>query len=532
LPAASSEELAARAGILRRAFASFVNFCALLTVKDKSGRYVPFVLNSVQRTYLAARTAMDIILKPRQVGMTTLLLALDIFHFLTKPGVNVTIVCQSKDDNKPQNDLCTEIDRHFERLESMGVKIEFSEKRKGVWKLATGASLSVIVAGASPKSADKIGRSGTIHYLHATEIAFWDIPEMTWNALKQCVPPAEFNPSVVIESTPNGASGLYFEEFKAASEGRTQFKSHFFPWFEQREYRTPLLQGEEIVPINALEERLEPEQIKWYRRMCEGESGHLAQQEYPSDPDSCFLTQGRSFFDAAKVLPMVAAALHKEPLLTYVVGKSGLISRSNAKSASSTFPQLRSIRIFRRPEKGREYVLSLDPSEGVGLDASGGAILERGTGKHCASIWGQYKTEELAMVAARVAKEFNHAQIAFERNNHGQAVRVALMSKDIRYGNVFYDHDGKMGWLNTLQSRTFALDCFEQAVRLGHFTTDDLWLLREMKDFIVTETASGKTRADHERGKHDDLLFSNVIGWSVISRKRTRRDAMDAFPIV
>jgi hypothetical protein len=529
MSAPSAEELAARAGILRKAFASFANFCALLTVKDKSGRYIPFVLNAVQRTYLAARTAMDIILKPRQVGMTALILALDIFHFLTKPGVNVTVVCQSKDDNKPQNDLCTEIDRHFERLESLGVKIEFSEKRKGVWKLASGASLSVIVAGASPKSADKIGRSGTIHFLHCTEIAFWDIPEMTWNALKQCVPPAEFNPSVVIESTPNGAAGLYFEEFKAASEGRTQYTAHFFPWFEQREYRTPLLPGEEIVPITDLEARLEPEQVKWYRRMCEGESGHLAQQEYPSDPDSCFMTQGRSFFDAAKVLPMISAALLTEAVLTYTVGPSGLIVRSKAKS--ETIPKLRTIRIFHRPEKGCEYVVSLDPSEGVGIDASGGVVLERGTGRHVASIWGQYKPEELAAVAVSVAREYNGSEIAFERANHGHAVRVALTMGASPYPHIFRDHDRKFGWINTLQSRTLALDHIEQAVRLGHFTSEDVWLLREMKDFVVTETAGGKMRADHVRGKHDDLLLALTIGWQVISRRRVRRDSMDAFPI-
>lgn len=524
----AAEELA-RASILRVAFSSFIKFCGLLTVKDKSGRYVPFILNEVQRTYLAMRTVRDIILKPRQVGMTTLLLALDIFHFLTVPGANVAIICQSKDDNKPLNDLCSEITRHFERLESLGVKIEFSEERKGVWKLSSGASLSVIVAGASPKSADKIGRSGTILFVHCTEIAFWDMPEMTWNALKQCVPPLEFGSRVVWESTPNGAAGLYYEEFKAATEKRTEFTAHFFPWFIQREYRTPLEPGEEIVPINALEEKLEPEQVKWYRRMSEGESGHLTIQEYPSDPDSCFLTQGRSFFLAAKVLPMISAALLTEALLTYTVGPSGLIVRSQAKSV--TIPKLRSIRIFHKPEKGREYVVALDPSEGVGIDASGGVVLERGTGRHVASIWGQYKPEELAAVAVSVAREYSGAEIAFERTNHGHAVRVALTMGASPYPHIFRDHDRKFGWINTLQSRTLALDHIEQAVRLGHFTSDDIWLLREMKDFIVTETAGGKTRADHVRGKHDDLLLACTIGWQVISRRRVRRDGMDAFPI-
>jgi hypothetical protein len=523
-------EALARANLLKSAFSDFAKFCALLLVKTKSGASAPFVLNSIQRKYIANKTLRDIVLKPRQIGMTTLMIALDLFIFLTRPGSNVVIVCQSKSDNKPLNDLATQIDDHLDRLEVLGIKFDWKERKKGSWKLVdTNSSLSIVAAGASPKSAEKVGRSGMVTHLHCTEIAFWDQAGDSWNAISNCVPETEFGSSVVWETTPNGASGLFYEEFMEAIKGNSEYKSHFFPWYEQQEHRKALDPGEVIQPSNELEEKLEPEQVKWYRQKSRGERGHLVKQEYPSDPYSCFLGIGRSFFEMSVVLPMITTAINAEAPDTYTV------SQRTCRIAKTNMPpdgvaKTRTVRIFHKPMPGREYVVSLDPSEGVGLDRGAGIVLERGTGRHTASIWGQFRPEELAAVAVSVAKEYNSAEIAFERANHGHAVRVALTSGAVRWNHLFRDHDGKLGWVNTFQSRTLALDHIEEAVRKGHFTSLDVHLLSEMKDFIVKETAGGKNRADHERGKHDDLLLATTIGWSVISRRRVFRDLSNLPP--
>ena len=524
-----------RQELFAKALSSFPLFCGILEVKDKSGKYVPFVLNEIQRRYVAGMSSRDIIVKGRQVGMTTLLLAWDIFNFLTVPGANVVVVCQSKQDNGPRNKVVDEIKHHFDHLEKLGLKVPFATKNKGDWRLDNGAHLKVDVAGASPKSAEKAARGDSIHVLHCTEVAYWDLASDTWNGLSKCVPPKEMGSRIVLECTPNGASGFFYEEFKAAYEGRTEYTAQFFPWYLQKEYRTPLDPGEVITPNNALESRLEPEQVKWYRRQLMGEKGHLAAQEYPSDRDSCFLGMGRGFFNAEKVIGMLGAAQDYEAPATYTIDRKCELTPSKILASDSQFTELRTLRIFHPPTRaargtGGEYVLALDPSEGVGLDAGTGIVLERGTGKHCATIYGQFKPEELARVAVRVAMMYNGAEIACERNNHGHAVRVALTvgyaSCGLRapYKKLFYDHDRKIGWINTLQSRTLSLDHLEAAVRKGRFVTNDVWLLREMKDFIVKETSGGKARAEAERGKHDDLVLASVIAWNIISRRRTRTD--------
>jgi hypothetical protein len=515
--------------ILRRACRTFEGFCLLLLVKNKSGKLVPFALNDIQKRYIQQLTSRDVIVKGRQVGMTTLLLALDIYRFLTMPGVNVKVMCQSKQDNGPKNKIIAELAAHFERLGKVGLRIDFKKDNKGDWELASGATLKVDVAGASPKSAEKSSRGDAVHVLHCTEMAYWDLAGDTWNGLSKCVPEKEQGSFIVLECTPNGASGMFYEIFKGAYEGRNEYRAQFFPWYLQKEYRTPLDAGEVITPADALEEKLEPEQIKWYRRQRAGEKGHLAVQEYPSDPDSCFLGQGRGFFDTGRILGMLAVAQQYEAGLTYVVTRTLELSSSRMLANDPDFAKSRTLRIFHPKERGSEYVLALDPSEGVGLDASAGIVLERGTGKHCATIWGQYRPEELAKVSVKIAKLYNNAQIACERTNHGHAVRVAL-TIGAPYKNLFYDHDRKIGWINTLQSRTLALDHLETAIRKGYFETKDIWLLRELKDFIVKETSSGKTRAEAERGKHDDLVMALAIGWSCISRRRINRRDLSELP--
>ncbi len=523
-------DTATHAEILRRAFATFPSFCSLLLVKNKSGKLVPFVLNEIQKLYVKKLTNRDVIVKGRQVGMTTLLLALDIYRFLTMPGVNVKVMCQSKQDNGPKNKIIAELAAHFERLEKVGLKIDFKKDNKGDWELASGATLKVDVAGASPKSAEKSSRGDAVHVLHCTEMAYWDLAGDTWNGLSKCVPEKELGSFIVLECTPNGASGMFYEIFKNAHEGRNEYCAQFFPWYLQKEYRTPLEPGESIVPADALEAKLEPEQIKWYRRQKVGEKGHLVVQEYPSDPDSCFLGQGRGFFDTSKILGMLADVQQYEAGLTYVVTRSCELSQSKLSVTDADFARSRTLRIFHPKARGAEYVLALDPSEGVGLDAGAGIVLERGTGKHVATIWGQYRPEELARVAVMVAKLYNNAEIACERTNHGHAVRVALTLGPQPYKRVFHDHDRKIGWINTLQSRTLALDHLETATRKGRFVTKDIWLLRELKDFIVKETSSGKSRAEAERGKHDDLVMALAIGWSVISRRRLNVRELTALP--
>ncbi len=66
---------ASRAAELAWYFETFPRFASLLDINTKAGERKPFAFNDIQRKYLANATQRDVILKPRTIGMSTLLLA-------------------------------------------------------------------------------------------------------------------------------------------------------------------------------------------------------------------------------------------------------------------------------------------------------------------------------------------------------------------------------------------------------------------------------------------------------------------------
>src|SRR6185312_6079475 len=104
------------------------------------------------------------------------------------------------------------------------------------------------------------------------------------------------------ESTAKGAAGAFFDGYMSAKEGKDEYTAHFFPWFQQPEYRSPLLPDEVITPRTEREKMLvglhgiSQEQLKWYQQQIanpmKGGQANV-DQEYPSDEESCWLFDGR-----------------------------------------------------------------------------------------------------------------------------------------------------------------------------------------------------------------------------------------------
>lgn len=475
----------------------FPGFCSLLEIVPKSGPRVPFVFNAVQRHYLAEKTLRDIILKGRQVGITTLEQARDIWFMLTRQGARVVATCQSITDHGPLQLLSKNYRVFFESLRKNGVDLSFHTEAAGRWAIAeSDATLTIIEAGASEAAASKKGRAGTITRLHLTETAFYEYAEETLNALLECVPDEAQGTEIVSESTPNGASGTFFEQCESAKKGASGYAFHFLPWYLHREeYRAALDPGEVIEPQTDRERYLvrhgvDQEQIKWYRRKVEDKGQDRTDQEYPSDPATCFLVAGRLFFDRVKTNAMITNA--RDPVEVSMGG---------------------ALRIWTLPKQDGQYLIAGDTSEGVGGDAGAGIVLDRDTWEHVATLWGQFRPWDLAKALAEVGRLYNEAMIAVERNNHGHAVLRAL-DVEQHYGNLFHDHDDRPGWISSQQSRTPALEAMFNAHFHGQFVSNDVELGAEMLRFIVLVNG----RAEAAKGAHDDLVIATAIVRDVASR--------------
>lgn len=483
----------------------FEEFCRLVEIVPKSGAgRVKLIWNEIQRAYCASRTQRDVALKPRQVGFTTEEQARDIWHFLTVPGARVVATCQSLTDRTPAKLLSTNYRVMFDSLKRAGVPLNFRSEASSEWVLADrDATLRIIEAGASEAAAQKKGRAGTITRLHCTETAFYEYADETLNALLECVPGIEHGSEIVSESTPRGAQGYFYRQCKAAEAGTNGYRLHFFPWFMASEYALPLEPGEVVRAKDEFEERLtaagcRPEQLKWYRRKVAEKGTDLAAQEYPSDPDSCFLVSGRSFFDEPTTAGLLAHA-GVEPLETRERGR---------------------VRIWESPEPGANYVLSGDTSEGGGGDPSGGLVYHRATGEHVATIDGQFTPWEFAAQLAQLGTQYNTAEIAVERNNHGHATLQAL-EREHCYRRLYRHEDDKLGWPTTPITRPTMLDALEDAHRKGYWKSSDRSVLTQFRTFIVRD--SGKAAAAN--GEHDDLVMAAAIGWAVRAKPMARMPA-------
>lgn len=497
---------------------NFESFCGLLDIVTKSGQRSKLILNPIQKKYCSARTSRDIVLKPRQIGFTTLELARDVWTLLTKPGARVVVVCQSLTDHGPLKQLSATLRVMFDSLRAAGVPFSFRTEALAEWVLADrDASLRIIQAGASEAAAEKIGRSGTITRLHLTETAYYEYAKESLNALQECVPPAELGSETVSESTANGASGVFYEDFMAARAGTSSTRAHFYSWLDQPEYRRELEPGERIVPETDREREVvakgaTPEQLKWYRqKVADKKSQDLVDQEYPLDPDTCFITAGRLFFDRERTKSLLATTT--DPIETKSVGRDGSHG---------------GLRIWKHAQPGRRYLISVDPSEGVGGDPGAAVVLDRGTGEHVATLHGQFSTWEMARLVAELGRppfygnsgdpQNTNALVVVERNNHGHAVLQGLI-REQRYTHVYIGSDKRPGWVNSEVTRAAALAALHSAHHDKHWKSPEKQTIAEMLRFIVNE--QGKPEA--AKGAHDDLVLAHAIGWDVACRPYTER---------
>ena len=478
----------------------------MLEVIDLDGRRVKLSPRPIPAAFEPKRTGRDIILKPRQIGMTIWELARDVWFFLTRPGAHVVVVCQSMADDAAIKEIADKISVMLEALRSeIGLAFPVQPQGGTQWVLpARRSKLRVVGAGASEASASKKGRSGTIHRLHITELAFFEYGRTTLTAILQSVPAPKHGTEIVIESTPNGAVGPFYDRYQAAKLRVGGYSAHFFPWYQHSLYQTPLDPGESLEPETTRERELveryggTPEQLKWYRAKV-GENGQdLADQEYPIDEETCWLAEGRLFFDKHRTSALLADS--KPPTDVRHVGSGG---------SFGTF------KIWSKPEQGRSYIIVADPSEGVGGDPGAAVVYERSTGTHVATLHGQFTPWEMARLLAGIAREYNEALLIIERNNHGHAVLLALgRDPDAKYENLYKADDDRLGWDMKQISRATALEGLHDAHREKRWATPERETLDEMLHFIVPK--DGKPQA--APGAHDDRVMAHTIAWDVLTK--------------
>lgn len=247
-----------------------------LTIVDKTGTAIPFRLNPIQAKFVEQATGRDIILKARQQGFSSFILAAFTKDFILKEN-SLSVVVADIADNAL--DLLARVKwyiKSFEEKNNVKVPLKYNSK----YELHNAANNARYIIGTAERQ--EFGRSKTITNLHFSEAAFYNhLDKMLAGAESAVVPDGK----VVIETTANGFN--QFKEFYDKTVlGETPYKAHFF--------KAEDFYSEEF--LNQKRQSL----------------GRLYDQEYPSSAEIAFVTSGETYFDTEAMRYYLEHA--KEPI--------------------------------------------------------------------------------------------------------------------------------------------------------------------------------------------------------------------------
>lgn len=433
---------------------SFAN--TFLRILNKDKRLVRFRWNKAQAHFHAHRTGRDLILKARQLGFSTYIQGELFRREVTSTRTSITLAHDTETTQK----LRRMADRFWEHCKFNDIQPSRKYANATLTTYPEFDSTAVIATAGNVE----VGRGDTYTDMHGSEVAFWpDAERIVAGAMQGG------NPDVVLESTPNGAQGYFYERCMEAYRGEGVWTLHFYPWWWDEQYKVSLADGE-MLTFTDDETRLmqanelTAEQIKW-RRLKQKELGRLFIQEYPEDALTCFLTSGNSYFgDLSSVFTAPANAEKQE---------------------------------------GHEYIAGLD--FGQTNDFTAMPIIDL-TAKvqvdllHINKLsWADQRRRIVDMY-----KKWGCRRLVAEANSIGGPNAEALVEEGL---NVI-----RFTTTNTTKAEIMA-QLYEGLHTDGLKLLDNPVQRHEMNTFVASQTANGAWRLAAEGDGHDDTVMGLALAW-------------------
>lgn len=264
----------------------------LYWVQDEYGNVTKFKLRDAQRALLADLHYLNLILKARQLGFSTLILLIALDCCIWNDHFAAGLIADTKEN---ATGLLTRIKFAYDNLpDEIQQLVPLIASNSTEMRFANGSTIAVglslrsralnlvhvseygKICAKQPEKAREI-KSGSLNTLAPKQLAF-------------------------IESTAEGKGGDFFEKVQQARAitdaardlADMEWKFHFFPWWRDPKYSVatpvPLTPDEEAYFV-ALEEEhgisLTPQQEWWYA-LKRREQGDDMLREFPSTPDEAF----------------------------------------------------------------------------------------------------------------------------------------------------------------------------------------------------------------------------------------------------
>jgi len=503
-----------------------------LKIIPKMGSIIPLEANTGQlmldlaiETQRASGNPVRIILlKPRQVGWSTWSEA-RAFEYINNNAERTALVVSA--DNDSTNFVFT-MARTFQSEMKDPLPTDASSRREIIYKSPHRSRFLTQTAGK-----DVLGRGGTVHFFHGSEVAFWPNASVGAAAVLQMVP-NDIDTTVIFESTACGVGGYFYDMYWQARDrfaemsGRDDGERYagyipvFFPWYKFGEYRILPPKGfsmDEEERELAKKYDLDAGQLFWRRIKIQelgGDEG-LFRQEYPSTSLEAFQVAGNPVF-GPEAIKRQRAKQAKTPRHCILEGGNAIVDVDRSFNCW---------KIARLPVHSHEYTIGIDTMESrlsdvanpkSPLDRHAVAIFDRNDGQYVAMYHGQGPQVELARQCLRTAELYNEAWVAPELP---KGFEVLKFFREHGYSNIYQrqvhdeqdmaDDSDNLGWRTTLITRSWLIESFRTAMLEDSITITFKDILDEMDTFAFDKTG----KAIHRPGKHDDLLFAAMIALQI-----------------
>jgi hypothetical protein len=520
----------------------FYHFCSQLQIETKEqglkkmGNLLgsqTYVMNEIQKG-LADDCHFFVILKGRQLGITTISLALDLYWHFTHPGLQGTLTTDTEEN---RDMFRSTLAMYMDGLPKE-YRIPLIAHNRNQLSLKNRSRLFYQVAGLRAKGS--LGRGKAITYLHGTETSSWGDEEGLASLLASL---AETNPDrlYTFESTARGFN-MFHDMYVTAKRARTQ-RAIFCGWWRNELYSLDpdgqtykvywdgRLTGEEKEWVKDIKKlynfEINSRQIAWWRwKLAEGiKDDQLMYQEFPPTEDYAFVMTGTSFFSNARCTDAVKRI--KRTHCDYYRYSFG-VNFQDTEVIKST-ERLASLKVWEEPVDTAYYVIGADPAYGSSDWADRFCIqvfrvYADGLEQVASFATSELNTYQFAWVIAHLAGAYKNSTLNLEINGPGQAVINELknlkrqaaamgsaLGKDLmdvyanmqnyiwRRNDTLGGMSNSIGWLTTSATKERMLTYMKDFFERGMMDIYDMDTIEEMKTMVRdggSIEASGRNKDD------------------------------------
>jgi hypothetical protein len=537
----------------------FEEFCSKLTVDSKEEGQIslaPAQLMGTQRYHieqvvrgLEADVHDFTVLKARQLGITTIQLALDLFWHYRFKGMQGTLAADSEENRDMFRSTLTQFHEGMDPY--YRIQMVVNNRNFMAWKNRSRMFLQ-IGGGVKKKKGGK-GRGKGLAFIHGTELSSWEDEDSLVSIIASL---AQSNPRrlYVWESTARGFN-LFHDMYKVAQEA-TSKRAIFIAWWRNERYRCErgsneyrvywdgVLTPQEADWVRAVKllykYELEPEQMAWWRWMMreQVQDEDMMFQEYAPTEEMAFILSGKNFFSPVQVQQTkdrinFDAAEGKVPSCWRFHFGADFV-HTELKQVGEVMAHLR---VWEEPVEGAFYSIGADPAYGSSswADRSAAEVWRcygdrfEQVAEFCAPEIDTYK---FAWVLIYLAGAYRNSMLNLELNGPGEAVlgeidnvrrQAGLLAnagggpvlqnviKHMRYF-IYRRLDTPFGgqvyhWKTTQDTKDRAFNTFRDLYSRGEAIVNSPVLCAEMK--IIVREDDGFLGASG-RGKDDCSVASAI----------------------